>query len=431
MAKPFFEVFPTLKVGEETKNLLSEVEVTRVSTNTRKDILRVYIAGRRLIPKKKIYQLETGIKKQLFPTRDMTIKFIEKFQLSSQYTPENLMNVYKDSILLELREYSLLVYNLFRQATLEFDREDHMVLTLPDTIVAEKRSDELIDILEKIVCERCGLKLMIEPQFQEEAELSEHRKDSDIQIAHEVEHIVKMSALGQHREDEPVSQEKEETKPLKDKETKKQPAPAKTFKSAKPREEGRKFSYRRSDNPDVIYGRDFDEEAIAIETIAGEMGEVVIRGQILSLDTRPIRNEKTIVIMSVTDFTDTIVLKIFARDENLDELLGGLKKGAYVKIKGVTTIDKFDSELTIGSVVGIKKIPDFTSSRMDNSPKKRVELHCHTKMSDMDGVSDVGDIIKRAADLGAQGDRHYGSRGMYRHSRIANHAIHRMARTLR
>ena len=54
MAKPFFEVFPTLKVGEETKNLLSEVEVTRVSTNTRKDILRVYIAGRRLIPKKNL-----------------------------------------------------------------------------------------------------------------------------------------------------------------------------------------------------------------------------------------------------------------------------------------------------------------------------------------------------------------------------------------
>ena len=422
MAKPFFEVFPTLKVGEETKNLLSEVEVTRVSTNTRKDILRVYIAGRRLIPKKKIYQLETGIKKQLFPTRDMTIKFIEKFQLSSQYTPENLMNVYKDSILLELREYSLLVYNLFRQATLEFDREDHMVLTLPDTIVAEKRSDELIDILEKIVCERCGLKLMIEPQFQEEAELSEHRKDSDIQIAHEVEHIVKMSALGQHREDEPVSQEKEETKPLKEKETKKQPAPAKTFKSAKPREEGRKFSYRRSDNPDVIYGRDFDEETIAIETIAGEMGEVVIRGQILSLDTRPIRNKKTIVIMSVTDFTDTIVLKIFARDENLDELLGGLKKGAYVKIKGVTTIDKFDSELTIGSVVGIKKIPDFTSSRMDNSPKKRVELHCHTKMSDMDGVSDVGDIIKRAAAWGHKAIA-ITDHGAVQAFPIANHAI--------
>ena len=77
-----------------------------------------------------------------------------------------------------------------------------------------------------------------------------------------------------------------------------------------------------------------------------------------------------------------------------------LKKGAFLKIKGVTTIDKFDSELTIGSIVGIKKIADFTTTRMDTSPVKRVELHCHTKMSDMDGVSDVKDIIKRAMKWG-------------------------------
>lgn len=93
--------------------------------------------------------------------------------------------------------------------------------------------------------------------------------------------------------------------------------------------------------------------------------------------------------MSVTDFTDSIVLKIFTRNEDRDELLGNLKKGAFLKIKGVTTIDKFDSELTIGSIVGIKKIADFTTTRMDTSPEKRVELHCHTKMSDMDGVSSV------------------------------------------
>ena len=70
--------------------------------------------------------------------------------------------------------------------------------------------------------------------------------------------------------------------------------------------------------------------------------------------------------------------------------------GAFIKIKGVTTIDKFDGELTLGSVTGIKKCEDFTSKRMDNSLEKRVELHCHTKMSDMDGVSEVKDIIKRA-----------------------------------
>ena len=76
------------------------------------------------------------------------------------------------------------------------------------------------------------------------------------------------------------------------------------------------------------------------------------------------------------------------------------KAGQFVRIKGVANIDKFDGELTIGSVSGIKKCEDFTSKRMDNSPVKRVELHCHTKMSDMDGVSEVKDIIKRAKQWG-------------------------------
>ena len=112
-------------------------------------------------------------------------------------------------------------------------------------------------------------------------------------------------------------------------------------------------------------------------------------------------DEKTILMFSITDFTDTIMVKMFCKNEYLDEIKnGGVAKGAFLKIKGVTTIDRFDSELTIGSVIGIKKIPSFVSTRMDTSPVKRVELHCHTKMSDMDGVSDVKDIIKRAMKWG-------------------------------
>ena len=54
----------------------------------------------------------------------------------------------------------------------------------------------------------------------------------------------------------------------------------------------------------------------------------------------------------------------------------------------------------MGSITGIKKCEDFTTRRVDNAPVKRVELHCHTKMSDMDGVSEVKDIIKRAKQWG-------------------------------
>ena len=157
---------------------------------------------------------------------------------------------------------------------------------------------------------------------------------------------------------------------------------------------------KKSMNPDVIYGRDFEEESMEIEKIDGPIGEVVIRGKILSVDTREIRNEKTIIIFSVTDFTDTIVLKIFARNDDVPELLKEISGGKFVRVKGVATIDKFDSELTIGSIVGIKKCADFTTVRMDTSVEKRIELHCHTKMSDMDGVSDVKDIVKRAMKWG-------------------------------
>ena len=153
-------------------------------------------------------------------------------------------------------------------------------------------------------------------------------------------------------------------------------------------------------NPDVIYGRDFEEESMEIEKIDGPIGEVVIRGKILSVDTREIRNEKTIIIFSVTDFTDTIVLKIFAGNDDVPELLKEISGGKFVRVKGVATIDKFDSELTIGSIVGIKKCADFTTVRMDTSVEKRIELHCHTKMSDMDGVSDVKDIVRRAMKWG-------------------------------
>ena len=91
---------------------------------------------------------------------------------------------------------------------------------------------------------------------------------------------------------------------------------------------------------------------------------------------------------------------MFLRNEQVPEIKEHVKKGAFLKIKGVTSIDRFDGELTIGSISGIKKISDFRSSRVDTCPQKRVERHCHTKMSDMDGVSEVKDIIKRAKQWG-------------------------------
>ncbi len=131
----------------------------------------------------------------------------------------------------------------------------------------------------------------------------------------------------------------------------------------------------------MLYGRDFDDsELIDLVQVIGEMGEVVIHGQVTGWDEREIRGEKTIVTITVTDYTDTIRIKIFEKNDEMEAFREKLKKGAFIKLKGLTAMDRFDNELTISSVVGIKKSSDFRTPRVDNSELKRVELHCHTKM---------------------------------------------------
>ncbi|MDR3839104.1 MAG: PolC-type DNA polymerase III [Eubacterium sp.] len=435
MAKSFFEVFPQLKLDTDLHGMLDDATVSKVSTTRQRNSLRIYLGCGRLLPKEKIYFLESELKRQLFPHHTMNIKIIEHFQLSEQYTLKNLLDVYWSSILTEFHRYSLLEYNLLRQAKVDVVEEKTLRISLEDSVLAHQKEEEIYHILEKIFNERCNLSVQIQMEFHEKKE-SKYRKNADLKMQNEVENVIRLSSFGAKRHSEGEYLESEEAGasevPWETGETAAKPAkkaaPAKKTeapaakkeavpagkKSAKQEEHGgfrknfggsRDFrewgSFKRYDNPDVIFGRDFEEETIRIEQIMGEMGEVVIRGQILSMDERPIRGEKTILMFSITDFTDTIMVKMFCKDEYLKEIKdGGIAKGAFLKIKGVTTIDRFDSELTIGSVIGIKKIPSFVSTRMDTSPVKRVELHCHTKMSDMDGVSDVKDIIKRAMKWG-------------------------------
>ena len=415
MSKAFREAFPTLKLEEELEGLLNTTEVTKISANHEHTHIRIYLRAKRLIFKKNIWKLEKAITEQIFQNRAIQVKIIESYELSEQYTPKSLIEVYKDSILDELNAYSVLEYNLLRTADMEFPEEDRLILTMDETIIAKTRTDEIIEFLEKVICERCGMNLKIFPQYRKPQE-SKYRKNSEEQIRQEVAGIVARTKLvmegksQETEEKEKTVETEEKTKTI----AKTAGNRADTSKNgtnyAKPKQKfekrgefRRKFESdngKKSMNPDVIYGRDFEEESMEIENIDGPIGEVVIRGKILSVDTREIRNEKTIIIFSVTDFTDTIVLKIFARNDDVPELLKEISGGKFVRVKGVATIDKFDSELTIGSIVGIKKCADFTTVRMDTSVEKRVELHCHTKMSDMDGVSDVKDIVKRAMKWG-------------------------------
>ena len=420
MSKKFFEVFPTLKLDTGIEDLFEQVMVEKVSATKRKDFLRIYISSDRLIQKEDVLKVEREMKNQFFPNATMTIRIYERYNLSTQYNPEKLMNIYRDSILLELREYSPIEYNLFKNADIEYPSDNQILLTIEDSVIGKEKAEELLRILEKIYNERCGMSVEILAAYKERK--TSKNEENEQRFARQIAEISARSGYGTgsgdsaeeiNKADEMNSISTELTDSVNNDaskdlsgsstgsmsgstESQGSGSQGKPFK--KGRNEGGNFKkpIKRSDNPDVIYGRDFDEEAIHMDEVIGEIGDVVVRGKILNLDKRPIKNERTILIYDITDFTDTMTIKLFATDEQVDEITGKMKPGAFVKLKGLAMIDKFDHELTIGSVYGVKTIPDFTTSRSDTAMHKRVELHCHTKMSDMDGVSEAKDIVKRA-----------------------------------
>ena len=170
MNRDFFDAFPNLNVGDNMREWLEMTTVTKVTSNRERTKLCVHIICSRWIHKKYIYELEKLIKDQLFSGVNIEIKVIKKFRLSKQYTPENFMEVYRSSMLLELKNYHLIEYNLFRTASQHFTDDHILVLEAEDSIVNHSRSSELKRVLEKIFNERLGIPLEVR------INLGEHRR---------------------------------------------------------------------------------------------------------------------------------------------------------------------------------------------------------------------------------------------------------------
>ena len=414
--KPFFEVFRTLEVDNQTRALFEQVVVRRVSTSPSQDVLRVYITSKKLIAKNQLFHLAKQIQRQIFGYRKVQVLIFEKFQLSSQYTPQKLWSLYEDSVLTELEAYSPYKRSILKNAAVEFPDEENVLVGISSKVYDKDAVEDIIRILDRVFNERCGFRVKVDVEYREPKEsVSMEKSEAELQQ--------RISFLSENLRKEKAAKAEAKAEAKAAREEKKAEAAA-AGKSAPAAEAGggqkggssgngggfgggRKGgsfgsggSYRRSDNPDVLYGRDFEDEPIPLEQVQEEMGEVTVKGKIFNVEEREIRGERTIITMTLSDFTDTIHVKMFVKNEFLEDIRGKIKAGAFVKLKGMTTLDRFDHELTISSVVGIKKIADFTTHRMDYSYKKRVELHCHTKMSDMDGVTDAAVLLNRAKSWG-------------------------------
>lgn len=420
----FFEVFNTLKVPEEIGVYLTDTEVTRVSKTSTNSLARVYLSSERLISKQVIYKAEDALKKQIFRMKNMDVRIIDRYRLSKQYTPVKIMEIYYDSILFELEKYWTLEYNLLKNSQWEFDGEHCLVLTLEDGFLSRTYADTLADYFKKIFLNRFGFEIDVIYKYAKK-EGSHYELENEHKLNLRVAQIEKNMRAAQAAGDG-VNEDSSKTAFSKGTSTssKSENAASSGTKSndGAVQENSRQSSFgdknrtqfgqkgsqneyykKKPSNPDVLYGRDFDEEPMPIEQVDSALGEIVIAGMIRKVDEREIRNERTILMFDLTDFTDTITVKMFIANAQLPEVKEHIKKGNFIKVKGVAALDRYDQEISITSVWGIRKSQDNREVRNDLSLHKRVELHCHTKMSDMDGVSSVSDIIKQAIRWGHKG----------------------------
>ena len=158
----------------------------------------------------------------------------------------------------------------------------------------------------------------------------------------------------------------------------------------------------KADTP-VIFGRNIMKaEPMAMNSIQEEARNVVVEGELVSFELRELRSGRQLLTFDVSDKTDGISGKVFFEDKDKDQIAkvsGALSKGMMIKAKGTVQFDKYSNELVLyaDSMCRINKI-----CRMDNAPTTRIELHAHTRMSNMDAMVSAKDLIKTAAQWGHQ-----------------------------
>lgn len=472
----FFEVFDMLTADAGLKAVFEEVAAIKVAASKLTGNITVHIETTHPLPHREKKKMLSLLKKQLFIAAG-EVSFAEVCHLSAQYNQENLWSACAENFLDELAEKSTVLAGIVKGAGISFNGSV-MTLSLPDSFINREKSVQVGKFFESLYRERFGFELRVSFEYIPIVETVPTAEYEFVPVPERLRAVLmagkgkgdeiggkpvgykedsshmaqKKTGQGASKEDgtgglwdampapvtaelpKKIEAEKQNKMPSGGQQaTAKVPAQASSGAPAKDTSWKGKFSggaYNKGkfgrrelpEDPSIFYGRAFDGETIPISEVQDEIGDVVLRGKILKLDVRELKNEKLLYIFSFTDFTDTIQAKLFVRAEQKEELSAKLKEGAFIKIKGMAMLDKYDHEISVTSVVGIKEIPNFIQKRKDESPVKRVELHAHTTYSDMDAVVSPEDLVKTAFAWGHPGIA-ITDHGVVQAFPVANHAI--------
>ena len=133
--------------------------------------------------------------------------------------------------------------------------------------------------------------------------------------------------------------------------------------------------------------------------ILEEERSVLIEGYVFDVEVRKLRSERELMIIKMTDYTSSIIVKKFSNNETDEAIFSTIKPGKWLKAQGSIQMDTFSNELTM-MAQSIQET--FHETKQDTAPEgeKRVELHAHTNMSQMDATVNTTALVEQAAKWG-------------------------------
>lgn len=179
------------------------------------------------------------------------------------------------------------------------------------------------------------------------------------------------------------------------------PAPA---PSMEPVKKDRPFSAAKSATGEVLFGKPFSQAPIPMRDVRLDMGVVCVEGKVFAVDHRELKKNNAVVVnFDLTDFTSSIRVNRYFRERDAEKAKAVLEAipgpGPWIRVLAKPIINRFDNELVLDPVA---IAPGNAPKRLDQAPGKRVELHLHTTMSNMDALTDTASAVKQAAAWGHQ-----------------------------
>ncbi len=382
--KTFSDFFKNYTDADKLPESIAQSEILTVKIDSVMRTMDIFVKCSQMAERTALFEAETIIRTSLLN--------LSKCLIHPRYDSSLFHIDYYDDLILEMKRRYATLNGTLNESTAEL-KDNELVITL------QHGGKEILDQqkfgqnLAQLIHEEFGLSvnvryngiLSIDTESQvyiEHQKINEEQALREAQIAENEQYESMMKAGADHKAKFAPKQPKSVSAEIAEIEIREGSSlmPSVIYESANP-----------------IYGGTIRGELFPLKNVTQESGRIVFWGQVFSIDARDTRdNKKKIISMMLTDFTGSITVKVIAANEKCKGILD-LKKGMAVLVRGKAQYDNYEHDVNVLaddiSTVAMQKV-------VDNAEKKRVELHLHTNMSAMDGVTNAGDLVKRAYSWG-------------------------------